>query len=317
MKKYIPPEELAEIKKIDLFTYLSNYEPNELIRYGRNDYGTKTHSSLHISNGLWTWWAGNIGGRSALDYLIKVENFDFIEAASLIQKCIKHSPPVIKKTMNNKKGYQRFKLPLRAESNINVINYLTQVRHIDKEIVDFYINKKMIYESDNDQAVVFIGYDINNKPKFACKRATDGNWKKDVFGSQKQWNFHLRNASNEVLHIFESPIDLMSYQTLEKLKNRKWKDENYLSLGGATLIGQSIVETEIPVALEYFLKNNPQIHTLVLHLDNDRAGHDTSEKIKYHLTDRYEIINKNPKYYKDINELLINKEIRPIVREYR
>ena len=250
-------------------------------------------------------------------YLIKVENFDFIEAASLIQKCIKHSPPVIKKTMNNKKGYQRFKLPLRAESNINVINYLTQVRHIDKEIVDFYINKKMIYESDNDQAVVFIGYDINNKPKFACKRATDGNWKKDVFGSQKQWNFHLRNASNEVLHIFESPIDLMSYQTLEKLKNRKWKDENYLSLGGATLIGQSIVETEIPVALEYFLKNNPQIHTLVLHLDNDRAGHDTSEKIKYHLTDRYEIINKNPKYYKDINELLINKEIRPIVREYR
>ena len=47
------------------------------------------------------------------------------------------------------------------------------------------------------------------------------------------------------------------------------------------------------------------------------GAHDTSEKIKYHLTDRYEIINKNPKYYKDINELLINKEIRPIVREYR
>lgn len=307
MIKYIPPEELAEIKKIDLYTYLSNYEPNELVCYGRNDYGTKTHSSLHISNGLWTWWAKNIGGKSALDYLIKVENFDFIEAASLIQKCITEVPPIVKKNLNHHRKWQQFKLPLRAETNQNAISYLTKVRNIDKEIVKFYITKNMIYESDNDHAVVFIGYDINNMPKFACKRATDGNWKKDVFGSQKQWNFQLRNLTNEVLHIFESPIDLMSYQTLEKSRNEEWRKENYLSLGGATLIGQSIAETEIPVALEYFLKNNLQIKTIIMHLDNDRAGFETSEKIKYHLVNRYEIINKSPKYYKDINEQLYSK----------
>ena len=30
-EKYIEPEELAEVKKLDLLTYLSNYEPNELV----------------------------------------------------------------------------------------------------------------------------------------------------------------------------------------------------------------------------------------------------------------------------------------------
>ena len=33
--KYIPPEILAEVKKIDLFTYLKTYEPNELEHVAR------------------------------------------------------------------------------------------------------------------------------------------------------------------------------------------------------------------------------------------------------------------------------------------
>ena len=87
-KKYLTPEELAEVKKIDLLTYLYNYEPNELVKYGRDTYGTKTHSSLTIRNGLWTWWVKNIGGRTALDYLIKVEGLSFLEAALLVNECI-------------------------------------------------------------------------------------------------------------------------------------------------------------------------------------------------------------------------------------
>ena len=87
-RKYISPEDLAEVKKIDLFTYLSNYEPGELVKKSRNDYVTKTHSSLHIQNGLWMWWAHHIGGRSALDYLIKVEGYSFKDAAFHIHDLI-------------------------------------------------------------------------------------------------------------------------------------------------------------------------------------------------------------------------------------
>lgn len=39
-------------------------------------------------------------------------------------------------------------------------------------------------------------------------------------------------------------------------------------------------------------------------MDNDKAGYDTVEKIKYHLMNRYDIVDNSPKKYKDINEKL-------------
>ena len=72
---YIAPEVVQEVKKMDLLTYLKNYEPHELVRFSGNTYTTRTHDSLKISNGKWMWWSRGIGGRSALDYLIKVEGY--------------------------------------------------------------------------------------------------------------------------------------------------------------------------------------------------------------------------------------------------
>ena len=51
--------------------------------------------------------------------------------------------------------------------------------------------------------------------------------------------------------------------------------------------------------------NNKQIKEIVLHLDNNRAGYETSERIKYHLYERYEITGRSPIRCKDINELLL------------
>ncbi len=52
-KRFISKKDLARIKELDLLTYLKNYEPQELVKKSRNDYVTRTHGSLHISNGLW------------------------------------------------------------------------------------------------------------------------------------------------------------------------------------------------------------------------------------------------------------------------
>ncbi len=52
--------------------------------------------------------------------------------------------------------------------------------------------------------------------------------------------------------------------------------------------------------------NNKQIKEIILHLDNDRAGYETSEKIKHHLSGRYEIFDRSPKKFKDINEILLS-----------
>ena len=39
---------------------------------------------LRISNGKWCWFSQGIGGRSALDYLIKVKGIPFTQAAEII-----------------------------------------------------------------------------------------------------------------------------------------------------------------------------------------------------------------------------------------
>lgn len=316
MKRHITTEQLAEVKKIDLLTYLSNYEPNELVRLSSNDYVTRTHSSLHISNGMWCWWVKNIGGKTALDYLIKVEEMSFLDAALLIHKCITAKKPQISKT--HQKNIDRYlRLPPSANSNENIIHYLVNERCLDREIVDYYISLGMIYEARDDHTVIFVGYDNDYKPRYAFKRDIVGDGKRDIYGSDKSYSFSLSSKESNSLHIFESIIDLMSYQTLEKLRNKEWKKENYLSIAGVSLIGRNIIETEIPIALEHFLKNNLQIQIIVMHLDNDCAGYETSEKIKYHLASRYEIINKSSMYYKDINEFLMSKMSKSLNRKSR
>ena len=47
---YIAPEIIMEAKRMDLLTYLKNYEPHELVRFAGNTYTTRTHDSLKISN---------------------------------------------------------------------------------------------------------------------------------------------------------------------------------------------------------------------------------------------------------------------------
>ena len=81
---YIPPSVVREVKRMDLLTYLKNYEPYELVHFSGNTYTTRTHDSLKISNGMWCWWSRRIGGKSALDFLIKVRGMKFVDAVSLL-----------------------------------------------------------------------------------------------------------------------------------------------------------------------------------------------------------------------------------------
>ena len=48
---YIAPEVITEAKRMDLLTYLREYEPGELVKFSSNTYTTRTHDSLKISNG--------------------------------------------------------------------------------------------------------------------------------------------------------------------------------------------------------------------------------------------------------------------------
>ena len=75
---------IQQAKKLDLLTYLQQFEPNELVHIAGQEYATRTHDSLKISNGKWHWFSKGIGGSTALDYLIHVRNMPFMEAVMLL-----------------------------------------------------------------------------------------------------------------------------------------------------------------------------------------------------------------------------------------
>ena len=91
---YVAPEVVQRVKQIDLLTYLKNYEPYELVHFSGNVYTTRFHDSLKITNGKWMWWSQGIGGKSALDYLIKVSGYDFVQAVQMIAEQATIQPPI-------------------------------------------------------------------------------------------------------------------------------------------------------------------------------------------------------------------------------
>ena len=117
---YIPPNIVAKAREMDLLTYLQNYEPQELVHFGGNTYCTREHDSLKISYGKWCWFSRGIGGRSALDYLIKVKGIPFMQAVERIVGQTRVQPPVFVSGEKATKP-KTLLLPKANQSTTNVV----------------------------------------------------------------------------------------------------------------------------------------------------------------------------------------------------
>lgn len=303
---YYSPKVIDKVKELDLLSYLKNYEPDELVEISRDNYCTKTHDSLKISNGKWYWFSKGFGGYNALDYLIKVKGHQFKNAVEILLNHTKINPPTIEYQENplNKK----LLLPKKNNNNSIVINYLKD-RGIDEDIIKECIDKEIIYEEKEHHNIVFIGADLNRNPRYAFIRGCNNTrFMKEAYGSHKAFSFHIDsvNDSNE-LHLFESAIDLLSYATLEKIKKKEWYNLNLLSLAGIYKPTKNIEDSKLPLALNLYLNNNPNIKTIYLHLDNDATGRLATIALTFAIPKKYEVIDEPPKYGKDINDFLCSK----------
>ena len=108
------------------------------------------------------------------------------------------------------------------------------------------------------------------------------------------------------MHLFESAIDLLSYATYLMYKGIPYNEENLLSLSGVYQPKKEFKDSKIPVALSEYLKNNPQIKTIILHLDNDKAGRICTEALTELLKNDYEIVDRPPPFDKDCNDFLMS-----------
>lgn len=299
---YIAPEVITEAKRMDLLTYLREYEPGELVKFSSNTYTTRTHDSLKISNGKWMWWSRGIGGKSALDYLIKVREMDFVGAVQTIMGNGSVCFPICE----NIKSYeeQPLLLPEKSPTTDVVFDYLFG-RGIDYEIINYCLEQELIIESLPYHNAVFIGYNENKEPKYAAYRATNqSRIMGDCTGSKKQYSFRLTAENTGEVHLFECAIDLLSYATLMKLEGKNWRQFNLVSLAGVYSPKQKIEDSKVPVTLGRLLEKDKTIRRIVLHLDNDIAGRKATKALQTILSDKYEVVDDPPQYGKDVNDFL-------------
>ena len=277
---------------------------------------TGTHDSITIRNNKWYDHKNGIGGypiqfmkefyglnfREALKELLYGEEpmlngwTDSSESVSIHkkQRIENNDEPKINEEFNIPKKAE-FILPVKANNNDRLFEYLTEKRYIPKDVVEKFVDKGLIYQESKYGNIVFIGTDENGVPKSASKKSTSNSGKKfkiKVKGSDTSFGFCWRGESERVF-VFEAAVDLMSFITLSK---EDWENDNYIALDGLSL-----------KPLLRFIEENKNIKEVYLCLDYDIAGIEANEKINDMLDEMYgDKINTviiNP-LYKDWNEEL-------------
>ena len=295
MGKYIPPPILDELKKVDLVTYFRTIMPYELVKASANEYTTKTHDSLRMSNGLWNWCSRGFGGRNAIDYLMKTEQLEFNDAANLLLKQLQNKVPTIEQQPTKPKE-KHIIIPEKNTASDNVISYLKS-RGIDEEIIKECIEKHLIYEEKHYHNAVFVGYDEFGNIKYAgCRSTNETIFKQDATGSDKSYSFRLEsNTKTDTIYIFEGAIDALSYATFLKLYGMDYKAKTLISLAGIYQPASDISKSKIPLAIQRYLDKHPETKNIFLCFDNDKAGRKASKALQIVLADKYTVVIKPPK----------------------
>lgn len=145
----------------------------------------------------------NDGGKSAIDYLIKVEGLTLQEAVKRVLKeeitDYKYEP------IQEKKESKEIVIPKKSNTNKEAIEYLIN-REIDEEIINYCIEKGVIYQEDKTKNVVFVGYDNEYKIRYAgCRFTNKKRILRDAKWSSKEFSFRLlSDTKNDSIHIFAS-----------------------------------------------------------------------------------------------------------------
>lgn len=191
-----------------------------------------------------------------------------------------------------------FVLPLPARDNSYLYSYLREERGLSDQVINYFIDKNLIYESRYYHNLIFKGNDKNGMTRFASMRGVfdreGSSFKCDVAGNDKNYGFNVTNAESSELMVFEAAIDLMSYTDI-------FSDfeTNKLALG---------MLSDAP--LTTFLTENPQISSIRFCLDNDEPGRKASLELceKYYGLG-YEVEDSPPPTgFKDYNEWLVEKK---------
>jgi len=259
-----------------------------LLKEGRQ-YRVEGRSGLMISGNKW-YSHTRLKGGNTLDYLVEMEGIEFkkaVEILSMINTDI--VPPVMPS------GIKNISVPERNTNDKRVIAYLVKTRGISPETIIPLLRQGRVYESSVTHNCVFTGVDGNNSIRYIMQRSTSpaSSLKFESQGSDKAYSFSLQ-GKNDIVYVFESPIDLLSYSCM--YSHVLLQESHMLSLGGLA-----------DIALEAYAARIPCIRHIIFCLDQDSAGKDAYTMLsKKYVTKGFKIGCHFPQQ-KDWNMQLLNQ----------
>lgn len=284
-----------------------------LRRVGR--YHTLTdHDSVRIDADKNCFWRNSGIGRttqgSVIDFAMAFVHGDDLHAAlselsAMIgsgMQGIDTARPVRHRaaSMETPKKILSEELPKRAKNMHRAYAYLTQTRYIDQDIVQDFVNRKMLYQDVRGNCV-FVSYDKTGQPVFANFRGTlsDVKFLGDVPGSDYSKGFYIDNNADKLI-VSESVIDAMSIMSILYAQGTDYQAYDYLPLNG----------TDKYESLIQHLQKNPK-EEVILALDHDTAGVKNMQLIHDHLKNKLDMREEQITYHvpveKDWNADLVAK----------
>ncbi len=251
-------------RQTDLVALLES-QGEQLKRVGSEHVWENGGSRVTVRGNLWYDHYEQKGG-DAVEFVRKFFDKNYPQAMEFLigergTAQIQRAEPVPKREK------EPFELPERNSNMRRAYAYLLLTRGIDKEVLNAFIAKKMIFESQKYHSAVFVGYDENGVARHANMRSTTNSgkvFKGNAQNSVPEYSFHWKGTSDK-LYVFEAPIDMMSFISMHK---EGWQQHNYAACCG---VGDKVVFQ--------MLKDNPNIKKVCLCLDNDSAGQDANKKI--------------------------------------
>lgn len=294
-------EQKQRANAVDLVEFLQR-QGEKLLPSGREKRLSSDHS-ITVRGNEWYDHALEKGGL-AIDFVQNFYGLSFPDAVTMLLGG--EQGEVYSKVKERKQIEEKpFELPPKNSDMRRVFAYLIKERHIDRDVVSFFAKQKLIYESCEQSVdktkeyhnAVFVGYDENMVPCHAHKRGIYSNgksFKGNVESSNPCYSFHYKGKSNR-LYVFEAPIDMLSYITINK--NTYWQEHSYVALCGVS-----------EQAMTKMIEIDPNINHAVLCLDHDAAGIEASEKFQDILSEKgiecSRLLSKCKDWNEDIKESL-------------
>ena len=262
MKNYYTKEQIGLAKNVDLVALLRRQ--GEVLTKSGGDYLWREGSDkVNIRGNLWYHHYENTGG-DALDFAIKFYNMNLTDAVAFLLELGVSNSNYPEEHLEIKKIY----IPKANDSMRRIFAYLVNDRCLDKNIVYAFVHRELIYESAIHHNVVFVGYDKNSNIRHIHMRGstTNSRYKSSTEGSDLRYCFHW-NGTSDTLYLFESPLDLLSYITLQK--DTYWKDHTYVA--SCSVKDRALLQA---------LRDNPSINKIILCFNNYDTGKLAMQKIE-------------------------------------